>query len=422
MLLAALGLDPKDFRGIKEVASKARVSAQRIKFYDEKGIEPTNAELQSLARAVNSTEIELRLRSGFINRTVIEALSVNAQAIAGIVEATGRSEVNSTGKIKEPLAPVFTSACGELFHGDCMDAMAGLESESIDMVFADPPFNLDKLYASEMNDNLRTEHYLKWCEQWLDECIRLLKDGGALFIWNLPKWNTYLSTYLNRHLNFRHWIAVDMKYSLPLQSRLYPSHYSLLYYVKGPRPKTFHADRLPMDVCPDCFTDLKDYGGYKDKMNPLGVSLCDVWNDIPIVRHAKYKKRKEANELSVKLLDRVIEMSTNEGDCVFDPFGGSGTTYAVAEVKGRRWIGVELGPVDGIIERMADLEEERDYIDRIRSRYNYLFLPEIDRRRKELGLWTVGNIPKGKRRRSKPSEGAVDPSAQLSLLPKSLNK
>lgn len=419
MLLAALGLDPKDFRGIKAVSAKSGIPSQRIKFYDEKRIEPTNEEMRNLARAINLTEIELRLKSGFINRTVIEALSSNARAIAEIMDGSLASAADSAAAIRKPLTPVLTSENGTLFQGDCMDAMAGLESESIDMVFADPPFNLDKLYASEMDDNLRTEHYLQWCEQWLDECIRLLKDGGALFIWNLPKWNTYLSTYLNRHLNFRHWIAVDMKYSLPLPSKLYPSHYSLLYYVKGPRPKTFHADRLPMDVCPECFTDLKDYGGYKDKMNPLGVSLCDVWNDIPIVRHAKYKKRKEANELSVKLLDRVIEMSTNEGDTVFDPFGGSGTTYAVAELKGRKWVGVELGPVDGIIERMHDLDEEREYLHRIRSRYNYLFLPETDRRRKALGLWTVGNIPKVTRRKAEVSESAIAVSEQLSLLAQS---
>ena len=88
-----------------------------------------------------------------------------------------------------------------------------------------------------------------------------------------------------------------------------------------------------MQVCSSCFGDLKDYGGYKDKMNPNGINLTDVWYDIPPVRHAKYKKRNGANELSIKLLDRIIEMSTDEGDIVFDPFGGSGTTYVVSEIK-----------------------------------------------------------------------------------------
>jgi site-specific DNA-methyltransferase (adenine-specific) len=136
--------------------------------------------------------------------------------------------------------------------------------------------------------------------------------GGSLFIWNLPKWNTSISGYLNNLLTFRHWISVDIKCNLPISARLYPSHYSLLYYCKGEKPKTFHPDRLPMQVCPSCKTDLRDYGGYKDKMNPRGVNLTDVWYDIPPVRHAKYKRR-DANELSLKLLDRVIEMASEEG-------------------------------------------------------------------------------------------------------------
>ncbi|MDY7786963.1 DNA-methyltransferase [Burkholderia ubonensis] len=399
MLLAALGLDPSDTRAIKSLASRAGVPLPQLRFYDERGIEPTNEELRKLAEAAGLTELELRLKSGLVNRSIIEKLSANAHSIA---EFLGNSSPTDRGvgiSDKKSPKPIYNTAQGRLYQGDCLDVMASLPSGSVDLVFADPPFNLDKLYPSEIDDNLRAEHYLQWCEEWLSECVRLLKDGGGLFLWNLPKWNTYLSAFLNRHLNFRHWIAVDMKYSLPLPSKLYPSHYSLLYYIKGPRPTTFHADRLPMEVCPECCTDLKDYGGYKDKMNPLGVNLCDVWNDIPPVRHAKYKKRKEANELSIKLLDRVIEMSTNEGDCVFDPFGGSGTTYAVAELKKRTWVGVEIGPVDGIVERLSNLDEEAEYLAQLRAGYNHLFLPEIERRRKEMGRWTVGNIPKGKRGR-----------------------
>lgn len=398
MLLAALGLDPSNTRAIKELAKRAGVPLPRLRFYDEQGVEPTNEELQRLAEAAGLTELELRLKSGLINRSVVEMLSARAHSVAGVLGNQLRASTQAAHRRKRTAKPLFKTTRGKLYQGDCLDVMAALPSESVDLVFADPPFNLDKLYPSEIDDNLRAEQYLKWCEQWLSECIRLLKDGGSLFLWNLPRWNTYLSAYLNRHLNFRHWIAVDMKYSLPLQSKLYPSHYSLLYYVKGPRPNTFHADRLPMEVCPECYADLKDYGGYKDKMNPLGVNLCDVWNDIPPVRHAKYKKRKEANELSIKLLDRVLEMSSDQGDCVFDPFGGSGTTYAVAELKKRRWIGVEIGPIDGIVDRLSDLDQEAKYLGRLRAGYNHLFLPAVEHERKSMGRWTVGNIPKGTRK------------------------
>jgi site-specific DNA-methyltransferase (adenine-specific) len=127
-------------------------------------------------------------------------------------------------------------------------------------------------------------------------------------------------------------------------------------------------------------------------MNPLGVNLQDVWTDIPPVRHAKYKRRKGANELPLRLLDRVIEMASDEGDIVLDPFGGSGTTYIAAELKKRRWTGIELGPIDDIRNRFKHLEQERDHLDRIRSGYNHLFLPSVAVQRKRKGLWTSETV------------------------------
>jgi site-specific DNA-methyltransferase (adenine-specific) len=270
--------------------------------------------------------------------------------------------------------------------------MRDLDSDSVDMIFADPPFNLNKLYPSSINDNLKTERYLEWCETWLSECIRLLKHGGALFLWSLPRWNVEIAAFLGGRLTFVHWIAVDIKYSLPIQRRLYPSHYSLLYFVKGPQARVFHPDRLPMQVCPHCAGDLRDYGGYKAKMNPKGVNLCDVWWDIAPVRHAKYKRRNGANELPLKVLDRVIEMSTDEGDLVFDPFGGAGTTYMAAELKGRRWLGTEIGPTDDIVRRFADIELDRKILSDQREGLNALFTEPVRRVRERTGWWTCESV------------------------------
>jgi len=139
-------------------------------------------------------------------------------------------------------------------------------------------------------------------------------------------------------------------------------------------------------------TDLRDYGGYKDRMNPRGVNLTDVWWDIPPVRHSKYKNRIGANELSIRLVDRIIELSTNPGDVVLDPFGGSGTTYAVAEIKERRWIGVEIGDVGGIIDRLQDLREEAERISQLRDGLNALFTSDSLAKREQLGLWTPDSV------------------------------
>jgi site-specific DNA-methyltransferase (adenine-specific) len=257
---------------------------------------------------------------------------------------------------KSRIKPIHRSGFGALYEGDCLKILSEIENETVDTVFADPPFNLDKKYGSKVNDKLPEEEYVLWCKIWIKECERILKPGGSIFLYNIPKWNIIFGSYLNElGLTFRHWIAVNIKLSLPIQGRLYPSHYSLLYYTKG-RPKTFNKIRTPIEICRHCGGEVKDYGGHRDAMNPLGVNLTDVWNDIPPVRHWKFKsKNRKANQLSTKLLYRVIHLSTNKGDLVLDPFGGSGTTYDVCEREERNWIGIEIENTDVIIERLEDM-------------------------------------------------------------------
>lgn len=264
-----------------------------------------------------------------------------------------------------------------------MDVLKSISDETVDLAFADPPFNLGKVYTSKIDDSLKSHEYIAWCKLWIDEMIRVLRPGGSLFLYNLPKWNLPLGAYVGEQLTFRHWITVDMKYSLPIAKRLYPAHYSLLYFVKGDKPAIFHPDRLPVPCCRHCGGELRDYGGYKDKMNPLGVSLTDVWADIPPVRHAKYKKR-EANALSLKLMDRIVSMASDPGSLVLDPFGGSGTTYVAAELTGRRWIGSELEASD-IVARFEALDADREHLADIHSNKNVLFTRDDLKRRKKSG-------------------------------------
>jgi site-specific DNA-methyltransferase (adenine-specific) len=232
-----------------------------------------------------------------------------------------------------------------------MEVLRATPGGTFDLVFADPPFNLGKDYGSTVNDSLSEAAYLAWCAKWIAECERTLKPGGAFYLFNLPRWNVELGHLLHRHgLTFRHWIAIDIKYSLPIPGRLYPSHYSLLYYTKG-KPRVFNRPRVPIPVCRHCGGDVKDYGGHRNKLNPKGLNLTDVWTDIPPVRH-RTTKRRAANELSIKLLRRVLSISTLEGDLVFDPFGGGGTTYAAAEEMNRRWVGCEIADCEPIARRL----------------------------------------------------------------------
>ncbi|MBB2187849.1 site-specific DNA-methyltransferase [Gluconacetobacter liquefaciens] len=293
---------------------------------------------------------------------------------------TGLSAVNQSAKMM-PMIPIFETTLGRAYQGDCLEFLQSVESEVVDLAFADPPFNLGKKYSSGFHDKHEEEDYISWCKAWIDEMIRTLKPGGSLFLWNLPKWNLPLGAYVGEKLTFRHWISVDIKYSLPIRGRLYPSHYSLLYFVKGTKPTTFHPDRIPTPCCRHCGGELRDYGGYKDKMNPNGVNLSDVWTDIPPVRHAKYKKR-DANALSLKLMDRIICMASDAGDLILDPFGGSGTTFVAAELNGRRWIGSELD-CSTIVERFSDLKGDKEHLIDIHSSKNTLFTKtDLERRRK----------------------------------------
>lgn len=252
---------------------------------------------------------------------------------------------------------VFESTHGQLFKGDCLDLLSVMDDESVDLVFADPPFNLNKDYGKGINDSLAEAEYLDWCSKWIHECSRVIRPGGAFFLYNLPKWNIELGHELNETgLMFRHWIAIDLKMLMPIPGRLYPSHYSLLYYTKD-KPRVFARPRVPIPVCRHCGGDIKDYGGHRKKLNPAGLNVSDVWTDITPVRH-RTTKRRGANELSEKLLERILGIATIEGDVVFDPFGGSGTTYAVAQRMHRQWIGIEIGDVAPIVARLENKQFE----------------------------------------------------------------
>jgi len=85
---------------------------------------------------------------------------------------------------------------GVLFDGDCLDVLPYLADESIDTVFADPPFNIGKKYGKKVNDSRPEEEYIGWCKNWIDECIRVIKPGGAFFLYNLPRWNIILGAYM----------------------------------------------------------------------------------------------------------------------------------------------------------------------------------------------------------------------------------
>ncbi|MEC1478878.1 DNA-methyltransferase [Bacillus haynesii] len=376
-------------------SKKTNIPVSKLKMYNDERIFPFNHDLKVILKELNITELELKLRLGIIDTSTIEDIIKNSSNISKIIESSGKKN----SKEKTLVEPIYTTKLGKLYQDDCLSVIENIPKNSVDLIFADPPFNLNKVYESNINDKLTKEEYLLWTEKWVLGCINILKEGGSLFIWNLPIWNTYISSILNKYLNFRHWISVDVKYQLPIPNKLYPSHYSLLYYSKGKKPNTYNNQRIPLEICRHCGGDIKDYGGYKDKLNSHGLNLTDVWHDISPVRHSKYKTR-ESNELSVKLMERIISMASNEGDVVFDPFGGSGTTYIVSELLKRRWIGAEIGPIDSIIKRFEDIDFHRDQIKEIQAKKNVLFTEEMNKIRRKNGHWLPETLEMNKKNKS----------------------
>lgn len=248
--------------------------------------------------------------------------------------------------------PRLTTTHGLVFQADCLDLLAAIRSESVDSIFADPPFNLKKEYRNGFKDTWTDEEYLQWSFKWIDECVRTLVPGGALFIYVLPRWAYHFAAHLDGSMEFRHWIALSMKGTFPRGQKLYPAHYALLYFTKG-KPRTFNRVRVPVPTCRHCGGDLKDYGGHRKYLNPEGLSLTDFWEDTSPNRHRHSKARPGVNELKPMIPARAVEISTQPEDIVLDPFGGGGSTFQEAQRLGRFWVGSELGHCDAIEHRFG---------------------------------------------------------------------
>lgn len=269
------------------------------------------------------------------------------------------SKSNTTGRYPPKL--VFTSNEGVLFKGDALALMSKMEPDSVDLVFADPPFNLGKRYDSEaFTDTLETEIYRSWCHDWLLEMIRILRPGGSLFLYHWPKWLIDMGHWLNSlpTLEYRSWIAIKMKSGFPIKNRLHPAHYGILYYTKKGEQGTFNVVRSRAPVCRHCNKEIRDYGGYRGKFDKYEgddgipwIQVADFWEDTHPARQDKTRQL-QIVELPLIIPERVILMASNPGDVVLDVFGGGGSTYHAAQLHDRSWIGCDIGDVTPILQRL----------------------------------------------------------------------
>lgn len=238
----------------------------------------------------------------------------------------------------------------QIVHGDCLEIMRNIPDNSVDITFADPPFNLKKKYNG-YKDNKKNDAYLEWCKSWISEMVRITKPTGSIFVHNIPKWLTFYAAFLNEMAHFKHWIAWDAP-SGPMGKSLQPTHYGILYYVKDPVQRKFYEIRYQHKRCRKCHYLSKDYGGKKDLLHPFGPLVSDSWADIHRIKHDKYRDEHPC-QLPMHLLERIILMSTDEDDIVLDPFVGTGTSAIAAKRLGRRFIGIDID------DKYADITREK---------------------------------------------------------------
>jgi site-specific DNA-methyltransferase (adenine-specific) len=249
-------------------------------------------------------------------------------------EPPGRSDLREHGAVN----PLSDEMLDVVLRGDALKVLRRYPDNCIDLAFADPPYNLNKAY-SVYEDGSDEARYVEWCNSWLAEYARVLKPTGSLYVLNLPRWAMYHAAFLNERLCFRNWIVWDAL-SDP-RGKLMPAHYALLHYTKHPTDFTSNYNQvLPIDsrrycLRASCIRKRKSAGD--DEKEPL----TDLWWDIHRIKHRRDRDYHPC-QLPDALLERIISLSSNEGDIVLDALCGAGTTPVAAAKFGRRYVAIDI--------------------------------------------------------------------------------
>jgi len=258
----------------------------------------------------------------------------------------------------------------KLILGDNLEIMRKMESETIDLIYLDPPFFSNRNYEVLWGDEgeIRSfvdrwsggiEHYIAWLKERVAEMHRILKNSGSIFLhcdWHA---NSYIRVYIldkifgdNRMINQISWCYTS---AANVKSRLPQKHDTIFWYTKSTK-YTINLDdvRIPYDekTKANYKPGLKGSGTlYNGEiksdegiLNEKGKVPPDWWTDIAIA--SRYPKGSSNNigyptQKPEKLLERILKLASNENDIVVDPFVGGGTTIAMAEKLKRNWIGVD---------------------------------------------------------------------------------
>ena len=230
-----------------------------------------------------------------------------------------------------------------LYLGDCRDVLSRLpERGSVDLIFADPPFNWDVQYG-EWNDDMPREEYESFTREWLDGCIEALAPHGSLWV-NIPDDSAaeIVLHLKSRGLTMVNWCIWHFRFGQCRQTAFITSKVHALYFCKDPANRTWNPDEIlelsdRASVYGDPRTMAKETN--KGMRVPMDVWYGKYWGRIQ--GNNKERRHNHQNQIPEVYLERVIRACSNEGDLVLDPFAGSGTTCTVARTLDRRSICIE---------------------------------------------------------------------------------
>ncbi|MBN2456738.1 MAG: adenine-specific DNA-methyltransferase [Sedimentisphaerales bacterium] len=229
-----------------------------------------------------------------------------------------------------------------IYHGDALEVLkAEIASESIDLIFIDPPYNIGKKFAGFHDKWTSDESYAEWAYQWIDECVRVLKSNGSLYIMTSTQAMPYFDLYLKNKLSILSRIVWHYDSSGVQARNYYGSTYEpILYCVKDPKKYTFNTDDIAVEAKTGAKRKLIDYR----KPTPTPYNTKKVPGNVWYIPRVRYRMGEYENHPSQKpeaLLERIILASSNENDIVLDPFSGAFTTAAVAKRLKRKSISIE---------------------------------------------------------------------------------
>ncbi|MEI8196467.1 MAG: site-specific DNA-methyltransferase [Phycisphaerae bacterium] len=242
----------------------------------------------------------------------------------------------------------------QLHNSDCIAGMGQIPEGSIDLAFADPPFNIGYSY-DVYEDRMAAEEYLNWTKQWGAALVRALKPAGTFWLAIGDDFAAELKLIFQRELGLccRSWVIWYYTFGVNCKFKFSRSHTHLFHFVKDPKAATFNTDaiRVPSarqlvygDSRADSKGRLPDDTWILRPQDTVGSFTPeeDVWYFPRVCGTFKERAGWHGCQMPEQLLGRIIKACSNPGETVLDPFGGSGTTLVVAKKLGRKFIGFEL--------------------------------------------------------------------------------